>query len=208
MYESTENLGLSALFPLELHLGVVAGVATPALADRVAQLAVEFSQRQVLSVLREAHHVCWGVPTLRKVTRTMAEAMSPFRQQALVEQVLTWLQQASDEGGPRRIVLSAGRDGVMLPIRGLQKYKEAAVATLSVFNRSGKRLGTVYLGQMPEAGQVALSHELTAQPILDIRVIALSGLWLPVRTAMLESQHCTHLQTPSHWIETSRQNAA
>jgi len=123
MYESTENLGLSALFPLELYLGVVAGVATPALADRVAQLAVEFSQRQVLSVLREAHHVCWGVPTLRKVTRTMAEAMSPFRQQALVEQVLTWLQQASDEGGPRRIVLSAGRDSVMLPIRGLQKYK-------------------------------------------------------------------------------------
>ena len=162
MYESTENLGLSALFPLELHLGVVAGVATPALADRVAQLAVEFSQRQVLSVLREAHHVCWGVPTLRKVTRAMADAMSPFRHQAQVEQVLTWLQQASDEGGPRRIVLSAGRDGVMLPIRGLQKYKEAAAATLSVFNRSGKRLGTVYLGQMPEAGQVALSHELTA----------------------------------------------
>jgi hypothetical protein len=46
------------------------------------------------------------------------------------------------------------------------------------------------------------------QPILDLRVIALSGLWSPVRTAILESQNCTHLQSPSHWIEISRQNAA
>jgi len=62
LYESTEGLGLPALFPLELDLGVVAGVATWALADRVAPLAVEFSQRQVLSVLREEHHVCWKSP--------------------------------------------------------------------------------------------------------------------------------------------------
>jgi hypothetical protein len=136
-------------------------VATPALADRVAQLAVDFSQRQVLAVLREQHHVCWGVTTLRKVTAAVAEAMSPFRHLAQVEQVLTWLQQAAATGGPRRIVLSVGRDGVMLPIRGLQKYKEGAAATVSVFNRWGKRLGTVYLGQMPEAGQGTLSAELT-----------------------------------------------
>ena len=32
------------------------------------------------------------------------------------------------------------------------------------------------------------------QPILDVRVIALSGRWLPVLTAMLESKNCTHLQ--------------
>jgi hypothetical protein len=161
LYEPTEGLGLSALFPLELKLGLVAGVATPALADRVAQLAVDFSQRQVLAVLREQHHVCWGVTTLRKVTAAVAEAMSPFRHLAQVEQVLTWLQQAAATGGPRRIVLSVGRDGVMLPIRGLQKYKEGAAATVSVFNRWGKRLGTVYLGQMPEAGQGTLSAELT-----------------------------------------------
>ena len=161
MYESTEDLGLPALFPLTLRLGVVGDVATPALADRVGQLAVEFSQQQVLSVLREEQHVCWGVPTLRKVTQAVAEAMSPFRHQAQVDQVLEWLQQASDDTGPRRVVLSAGRDGVMLPIRGVQKYKEGAAATLSVFNRHGKRLGTVYLGQMPEPGQTTLSHELT-----------------------------------------------
>ena len=161
MYESTEGLGLAALFPLEQALGIVARVATPALADRVALLSVEFTQRQVLTVLREEHRVCWGTDTLRNVTQTVANAMRPFRHQAQVDQVLAWLHQASDEGGPRRIVLSAGRDGVMLPIRGLQKYREGAAATLSVFNRHGKRLGTVYLGQMPEAGQVTISSELT-----------------------------------------------
>ncbi len=161
LYEPTEGLGLSSLFPLDLKLGLVCGVATPALADRVAQLAVDFSQRQLLAVLRDQHQVCWGVETLRKVTTGMAEAMSPFRHAAQVEQVLGWLKQAAAEGGPRRIVLSAGRDGIMLPIRLSKKYKEGATATLSVFNRWGKRLGTVYLGQMPEAGQVTLSEELT-----------------------------------------------
>jgi hypothetical protein len=140
---------------------LVGGVATAALADRVAQLGVDFSQRQLLAVLREQHHVQWGAETLRKVTAAVAEAMSPFRHQAQVEQVLAWLRQAAEKGGPRRIVLSAGRDGVMLPIRGFEKYKEGAAATLSVFNRWGKRLGTVYLGQMPEAGQGTLSDELT-----------------------------------------------
>jgi len=161
LYEPTEGLGLSSLFPLDLKLGLVCGVATPALADRVAQLAVDFSQRQLLAVLRDQHQVSWGAETLRKVTAAMAEAMSPFRHAAQVEQVLGWLRQAAEESGPRRIVLSAGRDGIMLPIRLLKKYREGATATLSVFNRRGKRLGTVYLGQMPEAGQVTLSEELT-----------------------------------------------
>jgi hypothetical protein len=54
--------------------------------------------------------------------------------------------------------LVVGRDGIMLPC---SKYREGATATLNVYNRWGKRMGTVYLGQMPEALQVALSDELT-----------------------------------------------
>jgi len=160
LYEATESVG-PALFPLELKLGLVASVATPALADRVAQLVVDFSQRQVLMILREQHQVSWGAVTLRKVTASMAEAMSPFQHAAQVGQLLAWLKAAVAEGGPRRIVLSVGRDGLMLPIRGLSKYKEGAVATVSVFNRWGRRLGTVYLGQMPQAGQKDLSAQLT-----------------------------------------------
>jgi hypothetical protein len=161
LYDPMDELGLSALFPLESQLGIVAGVATPALADRVARLAADLTQRQLLSVLLEEHQVRWGVETLRKVVAAMAEGLSPFRHQAQVTQVLAWLQQAADHPGPRRILLSVGRDGIMLPIRGSTKYKEGATATVSVYSRWGKRLGTVYLGQMPEELQTSLSRELT-----------------------------------------------
>jgi hypothetical protein len=41
-------------------------------------------------------------------------------------------------------------------------WKEGATTTVSVLDRRGKRLGTVYLGQMPEAGQGTLTEQLTA----------------------------------------------
>jgi hypothetical protein len=61
----------------------------------------------------------------------------------------------------RAIVLAVGRDGIMLPIRGEKTYKEGAVATIAIYDRRGRRLGTVYLGQMPEAYQTTLSEQLT-----------------------------------------------
>ncbi len=162
LYEPVEQLGLSCWFPLEAKLGLVIQVATPALADRVARLAVEFSQTQTLAILRDQHSVVWGAKTLRKVTAAWAEGLSPHRQALQSQQVLQWLAEAAATSGPRRILLCVGRDGVMMPIRGLQKYKEGAVATVSVYNRWGKRLGTVYLGHMPEEGQTTLSDQLTA----------------------------------------------
>ena len=91
LYESSEGLGLSCLFPLELQLGIVAGVATPALADRVALLSSDFTQRQLLDVLRSQHQVCWGTETLRKTVAAMAEGLSPFRHQAQVAKLLNLL---------------------------------------------------------------------------------------------------------------------
>jgi hypothetical protein len=161
LYEPLEGLRLPALFPLEHALGIVVGVATPALADLVARLSVDFTQRQVLETLREQHHVVWGVETLRKVTGAVAEGMAAFQHAARVATVLGWLKQAAQGSGPCRFTLAVGRDGLMLPIRGKGTYKEAATATVSVFNRWGKRLGTIYLGQMPESGQGTLSDELT-----------------------------------------------
>ena len=59
-------------------------------------------------------------------------------------------------------MLAVGRDGLMLPIRGEACYREGATATVSVHDRKGRRLGTVYLGRMPEPGQETLSRQLTA----------------------------------------------
>jgi hypothetical protein len=158
-YQPLESAG-RCLFPLDLQLGIVAGVATPALADLVGRLSADLTQRHVLDQLRSLG-IGWGVSTLRRFQQTFAAALEEFRHLAQVQQVLTWLQQAADGAGKRAFTLAVGRDGIMLPIVKSQKYKEAAAATLSVLDRAGKRLGTVYLGQMPEAGQEQLSQQLT-----------------------------------------------
>ena len=161
LYESCDGLRLPSLFPLELQLGIVAGVTTPALADRIGLLSVEMTQRQQLETLQSQHHVQWGPETLRKTVAALAEAMSPLRHQAQATKLRSLLDQAAASVGSRRIQLVVGRDGIMLPICGVAKYKEAATATISIYDRRGKRLGTVYLGQMPQELQVALSDQLT-----------------------------------------------
>jgi len=158
-YQPLETCG-RCLFPLEVQLGIVMGVATPALADAVARMAADLTQRQMLDGLRQ-RGVRWGVRTLRKVIGAIAETLSEHRHEAQVQSLLAWLANAASGKGPRRFALSVGRDGVMLPIVKSQKYKEAAAATVSVMNRWGRRVGTVYLGQMPEAHQSTLSDELT-----------------------------------------------
>jgi hypothetical protein len=59
-------------------------------------------------------------------------------------------------------VLAAGRDGITLCVSPHGCYEVAAVATLTVYDRSGKRLGSVYLAYAPEQGQQAMTDELTA----------------------------------------------
>jgi hypothetical protein len=106
--------------------------------------------------------VGWSVATLRTVAADLSARLAPLTHQAQVAYVLALLQQAHDSKGVHRPVLTAGRDGIFVPIRKDTKYREAATATLAVLDRAGRRLGTVYLGHMPEAGQGTLSQQLTA----------------------------------------------
>jgi hypothetical protein len=151
-----------SIFPLEIRLGLEAGLATPALTERVVQTVTVATQNAVLGTLKRDHGVCWSVATLRKVIAGVATGMEPHRHDAAVAQVLAWLEQADQSRGGRKPVLAVGRDGLMLPMRGEACYREGATATISVHDRRGRRLGTVYLGRMPEPGQEALSRQLTA----------------------------------------------
>lgn len=160
-YEPLEA-GLACLFPLQIRLGVTAEQATPALAERVGQWAAQYTQQTVLALLRQEHGVSWSVHLLRKVTAAVSAGLAPFRHAAQVQQVLQWLQQAQDSRGPHRPLLVAGRDGIFVPLRSDGDYHEAATATVAVLDRRGRRLGTVYLGYMPEAGQTSLSEQMTA----------------------------------------------
>jgi hypothetical protein len=156
-----------SIFPLEIRLGLAAGHATPALAERVAHAAVDSTQEALRLALKRDHAVVWSVKTLRDVIAATWEGMAPQAHAAQVAQILAYLKQAQTSHGSRKPVLTAGRDGVFVPIRGDDQYREAATATLSVHDRAGHRLGTVYLGQMPESGQETLSNQLT-QLITDV----------------------------------------
>jgi hypothetical protein len=151
-----------SIFPLEIRLGLEAGRATPALAERAARAAVSSPQGAVLAALRADHGVRWSATTLRAVIAEVAAGMGAHRQEAQADRLLSWLGQADRSSGPREPVLAVGRDGLMVPIRGQACYREAAAATVSVYDRRGRRLGTVYLGRMPEPGQGTLSGQLTA----------------------------------------------
>ena len=120
-------------------------------------------QRRVLQRLKEDHGVGWGVKKLRQVTAAVAEEMSGHRQEAQVEQLLGWLGAASAGTGRHKPVLSAGRDGITLPLRrqGGRVYEVASTGPISVLDRRGRRLGTVYLAHMPEPLQPTMSKELT-----------------------------------------------
>jgi len=84
----------------------------------------------------------------------------PHREGAQVERVLGWIEQARASKGCFRPTLSVGRDGIFVPLRG-GVAQEGATATVSVLDRRGKRVGTVYLGQMPESGQETITDQLS-----------------------------------------------
>jgi hypothetical protein len=159
-YESCEA-GQCSLFPLDLQLGLEAHLATPALAERVGRLAVDHEQRQVLAILARDHGVCWSVMLLRKVSSALSEGLASFREATQVAKAQELLKQAFRSKGRHRPVLAVGRDGIMVPMRR-QGYKEASSATVSIYDRRGRRLGTLYLGYMPEPGQETMTNRLTA----------------------------------------------
>ena len=159
IYQALEA-GESGIFPLELALGLTAGQATPALADVVGRLIADLPQQQTLAVLQERYRLCWSVATLRKVTEALARTLEPLRHDAQVTYLVDLLQKAHKSSGNGRPSLVVGRDGIMTPMR--DSWQEACTASITVYDPKGNRLGTTYLGRMPESGQETMTRQLTA----------------------------------------------
>jgi hypothetical protein len=163
-YRPSDKSGDPTIFPLALGLGLVQG-ASPALAGRVGQLVAEagMTQQRALARLRQEYGVGWGVKKLRQLTAAVSAAVAEQRQEAQVEQLLSWLGEASAGTGPHKPVLSSGRDGINLGVRvrGGRLFEVATTGTVSVLDRRGRRLGTVYLAHTPESGQGTMSRALT-----------------------------------------------
>lgn len=163
-YRPTQKTGDPTIFPLVQHLGILAS-ATPALAERAARYQAEAgaTQRRTLQRLQQEHGVTWGVKKLRQVTHRVAEAMTEQRHDVQVEKLLHLLEQAWTSKGRHKPVLSVGRDGISfgVPIRGGTLFEVASAGTVTVLDRRGQRLGTVYLAYMPESKQGTMSTHMT-----------------------------------------------
>jgi hypothetical protein len=163
-YRPTHKTGEPTTFPLAQQLGISAG-ATPALAERAARYQAESgaTQRRTLQRLKQEHGVTWGVKKLRQVTNRVAEAMTEQRHDVQVEKLQQLLEQAWTSTGRHKPVLSVGRDGISfaVPIRGGTIFEVASAGTVTVLDRRGQRLGTVYLAYMPESKQGTMSSHLT-----------------------------------------------
>ncbi len=151
------------IFPLEILLGLVEG-ATPALANVAGKALAEAgaTQEVALTRLREQHGVEWGVKKLRAVAEHLASGMEGFRREQQAKQAVDWLQQAYASAGKHRPALVLGRDGITLCTSPHSFFEVASTATLSIYDRKGNRLGTVYLAYAPELGQQTMTDELTA----------------------------------------------
>jgi hypothetical protein len=117
LYEPLGHRGRS-IHPLELRLGIEAGLATPALAERVGYWATDHTQNEVLEIVQRDHGVSWSCTSLRNLLGRLREGMVPHREGAQVEQVLGWIEQARASKGRFRPTLSVGRDGIFVPLRG------------------------------------------------------------------------------------------
>jgi hypothetical protein len=163
-YRPSDKSGDATLFPLAMALGLVQG-ASPALAERAAYLlgATGMTQGQTLERLRRDHGIGWGVKKLRQVAEALSAALAEQRHGAQVDKLLALLEQASASTGRHKPVLSVGRDGITLGVRIKRGnlFEVATTSTVSVLDRRGRRLGTVYLAYTPEAQQTTMSRELT-----------------------------------------------
>jgi hypothetical protein len=156
-YQSVEP-GERGLAPLERRLGIVARLATPALADETARLNADMTQFQTCQMLQHRHDVKWSHGTLRRVVAAMAQNYAPLRHEAQVQRLIELLKKSEKSRGKHAVTLSVGRDGVMIQTRPC--WEEASTATVSVLDRRGRRLGTVYLGRMPQSGQGTMTAQL------------------------------------------------
>ena len=163
-YRPTNRTGDPTIFPLAQPLGIVQG-ATPALAEKAARCQAETgaTQRHTLQRLKREHGIDWGVKKLRQVTDHVAEAMTVHRPEVQVAKLLELLGQASASTGRHRPVVSVGRDGITFGLRDRKgtPWEVASTGTISVLDRRGRRLGTIYLAFTPEAKQTTMTDELT-----------------------------------------------
>lgn len=145
--------------PLDVRLGVVAQRMTPALAEVIGRLAADMPQQAALAILHERFAIKPSVEAYRRVIADLATQVRCVHDEEAVKQLIEWIEQARQSEGKHAVLLQVGRDGVFVQTRPC--WEEASCGTLAVYDRDRNRVGTIYLGQMPESEQPTMTRRLT-----------------------------------------------
>ncbi len=145
--------------PLDVRLGIVAARMTPALAEVTGRLAADLPQQAALAMLRERFSVKPSVEAYRRVVAGLATQVRNVHDEEAIKQLIQWIQEARQSEGKHDVLVQVGRDGVFVQTRPC--WEEASCGTLAVYDRNRKRVGTIYLGQMPESEQPTMTKRLT-----------------------------------------------
>jgi hypothetical protein len=152
----TQSPGIA---PLDVRLGLVASRMTPALVEVVGRLAADLPQQAALDMLAERFAVRPSVEAYRRTVAQLATQVRTVHDDEAIAQLIEWVKQARQSDGEHDVLLQVGRDGVFVQTRPC--WEEASCGTLAVYDRNRNRVGTIYLGQMPESQQPTMTNRLT-----------------------------------------------
>lgn len=150
---------MPGIAPLDVRLGLFADRMTPALAEVTGRLAADMPQQATLDILAERFAVRPGVDAYRRIIADIAGQVRTVHDDVAIEKLCNWIEQARQSDGKTNVLLQVGRDGVFVQTRPC--WEEASCGTLAVYDRNQKRVGTVYLGEMPESEQPTMTARLT-----------------------------------------------
>ncbi len=149
----------AGIAPLDVRLGIVAKRMTPALAEVTGRLAADLPQQAARDMLAERFGVTPSVEAYRRVVADLATQVRTVHDGEAVKQLVEWIEEARQGEGKHDVLLQVGRDGVFVQTRPC--WEEASCGTIAVYDRNRKRVGTIYLGQMPESEQPTMTKRLT-----------------------------------------------
>lgn len=159
LHKSEYSFFVPGIAPLDKRLGLTGNRVSPGVAHKLGRLAADLPQQAVISELREHFGVDLSVDAYRRVVEHLSLEIRYRHDQAAIDQLHEWIEEAVKTKGKHEVLLLVGRDGVHVPMR--ESWKEAACATLAVYDRNRNRLGTIYLGEMPEEKQTTMTERLT-----------------------------------------------
>jgi hypothetical protein len=154
-----KHVWVQPVAPLDQRLGLIGERVSPGIAHKLGPLAADQPQQSAIAQLRQQFGVRLSVGAYRRAVEHVSREIRFLHDQLAVVQLLQWVAQAREGTGKHEVLLLVGRDGVHVAMR--PSWKEAACSTIAVYDRNRKRLGTVYLGEMPQKNQVTMTDRLT-----------------------------------------------